>query len=191
MQALGTPAPSGRHDCDVVVIGGGPGGSATAAMLAKHGHDVVLIEKDAYPRDKTCGDGLTPRAVVALQQLGLYAEAAGETDGFAVQKGLRIHGGDMVWNLDWPETDRFPSYSLTCRREILDHRLAEYAQECGATIWSETKATEPLFGADQGHCTGVAFKSPNGEGELHANYVVAADGGSSRIKLVIFMDYAF
>ncbi|WP_336248975.1 geranylgeranyl reductase family protein [Stomatohabitans albus] len=183
MQPLGNPAPAGEHECDVVVVGGGPGGSATAAMLAKHGHHVILIEKERYPRDKTCGDGLTPRAVVALQQLGLYEEAAGEVDGFAIQKGLRIYGGDMVWNLPWPETDRFPSYSLTSRREILDYRLAEYAQECGATIWSETKVTEPVFGADPGHCTGVMFQSPNGAGQVRANYVVAADGGSSRIAV--------
>lgn len=183
MQPLGIPAPAGDHHCDVVVIGGGPGGSATAAMLAKAGHHVFLLEKDAYPRDKTCGDGLTPRAVVALEQLGLYEEAAGRVDGFVTQDGLRIYGGDMTWNLPWPETDRFPTYSLTCRREILDYRLAEYAKECGAQIFEQTKAVDPVFANDEDHCVGVTFSSPEGEGTIHAQYVVAADGGSSRIAV--------
>ena len=82
----------GRHDAtaDVVVVGAGPGGSAAAAYLAGAGLDVLLLEKAHFPRDKVCGDGLTPRAVRELAQLGVPTR---EEDGWIRNKGLRIGGG--------------------------------------------------------------------------------------------------
>ena len=59
------------HDADVIVIGAGPGGSATAYHLAKHGVRVLLLEKTEFPREKVCGDGLTPRAVRQLIRMGV------------------------------------------------------------------------------------------------------------------------
>ena len=81
---------------DVIVVGAGPGGSATAAYLANHGLDVALIEKATFPRDKICGDGLTPRAVKELIRLGI------DTTGWARTRGLRILGGGHTLTLDWP-----------------------------------------------------------------------------------------
>ena len=86
------PSPSGAggapvERADVIVVGAGPGGSATAAYLADHGLDVVLLEKSAFPRDKICGDGLTPRATKELISLGV------DTTGWQRTKGLRIKGG--------------------------------------------------------------------------------------------------
>jgi flavin-dependent dehydrogenase len=62
---------SSPHRHDVLVVGGGPGGAATGYWLARAGHDVVIVEKKDFPRDKTCGDGLTPRAVHQLADMGL------------------------------------------------------------------------------------------------------------------------
>jgi geranylgeranyl reductase family protein len=59
---------------DVVVVGAGPGGSATAHFLAQRGLDVLLVDKFAFPRDKTCGDGLTPRALRVLDSMGILGE---------------------------------------------------------------------------------------------------------------------
>ena len=56
---------------DAVIVGAGPGGSATAHFLARRGLDVLLVDKFAFPRDKTCGDGLTPRALRVLERMGL------------------------------------------------------------------------------------------------------------------------
>ena len=67
------PSPtSGSDRHDVLVIGGGPAGASTAHWLADAGHDVVVVEKKQFPREKTCGDGLTPRAVRQLDDMGLY-----------------------------------------------------------------------------------------------------------------------
>ena len=82
---------------DAVVVGAGPGGSAPAADLAQHGLDVVLLEKARFPRDKICGDGLTPRAVKELVSLGV------DTTGWQRTKGLRIKGGGHTLTLAWPE----------------------------------------------------------------------------------------
>src|SRR4051812_50076007 len=60
-----------RRACDVVVVGGGPAGSAAAATLARAGRDVVLLDKATFPRDKFCGDGLTTGALRVMEELGL------------------------------------------------------------------------------------------------------------------------
>ena len=61
-------------EVDVVVVGGGPSGAATAHYLASRGHSVLVCEKKTFPREKTCGDGLTPRAVKVLNEMGLGSE---------------------------------------------------------------------------------------------------------------------
>ena len=173
---------------DVVVVGAGPGGSATAAWLAKAGRDVVLLEKSAFPRDKICGDGLTPRAVRQLIELEVPTE---ETDGWARNKGLRIIGGGMRLQLDWPEVDSFPSYGMVRGREDLDEFLARHAERCGARLVERRNVTEPVLD-DSGRIVGVVAKVM-GEGgratgeriTYRAPVVVAADGVSSRLAVAM------
>ena len=124
------PSPSGAggapvERADVIVVGAGPGGSATAAYLADHGLDVVLLEKSAFPRDKICGDGLTPRATKELISLGV------DTTGWQRTKGLRIKGGGHTLQLDWPESDAFPGYGMVRTRAQLDETLARHAESRG------------------------------------------------------------
>jgi geranylgeranyl reductase family protein len=168
---------------DVVVVGAGPGGSTTAAHLAGLGHDVVLLEKEAFPRDKTCGDGLTPRVIKELLDLGLEREARGEVDGWAVQKGLRIHGGHTVMELPWPTLADWPGWGGTATRKVFDARLADLAVERGATLWQETTVTAPIVRTGAGgRIAGVRWRDPDGgEGEIRAPVVVAADGPSSKL----------
>lgn len=74
---------------DVIVVGGGPAGSATAHYLAQNGVDVLVLEKATFPRDKICGDGLTPRAVGELIRMGISLK---EEDGWVRNYGIRAYG---------------------------------------------------------------------------------------------------
>ncbi|MBV9951722.1 MAG: FAD-dependent oxidoreductase, partial [Acidimicrobiia bacterium] len=85
-----------RHD--VLVVGGGPAGASAAFWLAEAGHDVVVVEKKRFPREKTCGDGLTPRAVKQLTDMGL----AGRLEEFHRYDGLRAVAHGITLELEWP-----------------------------------------------------------------------------------------
>jgi len=85
-------------DTDVLIVGAGPAGSATAAWAARHGLDVTLVDAETFPRDKPCGDGLTPRAIAELDELGLSSWL----DGRARNQGLRAAGFGQELYLPWP-----------------------------------------------------------------------------------------
>ncbi|WP_277454326.1 geranylgeranyl reductase family protein [Janibacter sp. DB-40] len=180
------PAAGDGRTADAIVVGAGPGGSATAAWLAKAGKDVVLLEKSTFPRDKICGDGLTPRAVRQLINLGLPMS---ETDGWAHNKGLRIIGGGMTLQLDWPDVASFPGQGMVRARADLDEVLARHAAASGATLLEGRNVAEPILD-DQDRIIGVTAKvvdqrgRATGERETYyAPVVVAADGVSSRLSV--------
>jgi geranylgeranyl reductase family protein len=161
---------------DVVVVGGGPGGSATAYHLATGGARVLLVEKATYPRDKVCGDGLTPRAVAALDAMGLRDAHR----DWPRNVGLRMHGAGFDLELLWPEISGMPSFGLTCPRVDLDHLLARRAVEAGATLWQSTDVVRPLV--EHGVVTGAEL-ARDGEDPfaVRCQLLIAADGASSRI----------
>ena len=99
---------------DVAIIGGGPGGSATAIAAARAGLRVLLCEKAPYGRDKVCGDGLTPRAIAALNELHIDHSIAHRIDG------LRMIAGKKQRELAWPTTDRFPNHGGVWPRHRFD-----------------------------------------------------------------------
>ena len=170
---------AGSDDADVVVVGAGPGGAATAYWAAAAGLDVLLLDKASFPRDKVCGDGLTPRAVAELVRMGV---AIREDDGWIRNLGLRVHGGGHTIELPWPELSSYPSYGLARRRTGLDQLLVEHARAAGAKVLERTAVTGPLLDERTGRVVGVRAK---GEGDeelvLRAPLVVAADGVSSRL----------
>ena len=171
---------------DAVVVGAGPAGSAAAAFLADAGHDVILVEKDSFPRDKVCGDGLTPRAVKAMLSLGLDEEAEGRLPGWDRQEGLRMYGGGVVLDMPWPELDDFPSHSVTATRALFDHTLARHAVKRGAALWEETDVVGPVYLSDShNRVAGIRYRRDDGatEGVIRAPIVVVADGGSSRFAV--------
>jgi menaquinone-9 beta-reductase len=165
---------------DVVVAGAGPGGAAAAAHLADRGYDVVLLEKDRFPRDKVCGDGLTPRVVGELLELGMVDEAHGRVDGWATQKGLRIHGGSTVMELPWPKLGDWPGWGATATRKVFDEAVARRAQAGGAQLYEGITVTGPRWrDASQTRAAGVTWRDADGrEGEVRAPVVIAADGAS-------------
>ena len=129
-------------DTDVLVVGAGPCGSAAAYHLARHGVDVTVVEKAAFPREKVCGDGLTPRSVAAMLRMGIDPE---QEPGFEKVKGLRVYSRTATIELPWPELSSWPDYGLVMPRIDFDHLLAQQAEKAGARIMERTEATEPLM----------------------------------------------
>ena len=170
------------RDADVVVVGAGPAGSATAYHLARTGLDVALLEKTPFPREKVCGDGLTPRAVRSLVSMGIDTA---EEAGWLHNKGLRIIGGGMRLEIPWPELASYPSYGLVRPRTDFDDILARQAVKAGAVLHEETTVTGPVLDDRTGHITGVTTRGESGEVTYRAPVVVAADGNSSRLSLAM------
>jgi geranylgeranyl reductase family protein len=213
LQQAGAHVPAQRDDdADVIIVGAGPAGSTAAYYLAQAGLNVLLIEKSRFPRDKVCGDGLTPRAVKPLIAMGVDVS---EEAGWLRNKGLRVIGGGMRLELDWPELSSWPGYGLVRTRASLDEQLARRAQAAGAKLLEGTTVTGPLLDGN-GQIVGVettaeteeksktrsrSDNSERGGGATlppggatprtprgvtyRARVVVAADGNSSRLSVAM------
>ncbi|MEN3309457.1 MAG: menaquinone-9 beta-reductase [Micromonosporaceae bacterium] len=173
------------READVIVVGAGPGGSTTACHLARHGLDVLLLEKTEFPREKVCGDGLTPRAVKQLVRLGVDTTPE---NGWQRNRGLRVIGGGVRLELDWPDLASFPNYGLTRTRLDFDEMLANRAKEAGAQLLTSHNVTGPVLDGG-GRVVGVqaSVGEDKQPAEFRAPLVVAADGVSARFALSLGM----
>ncbi|MFT4010200.1 MAG: geranylgeranyl reductase family protein [Nocardioidaceae bacterium] len=179
-----------ERQADVIVVGAGPAGSATAYHLAAAGADVLLLEKAAFPRDKVCGDGLTPRAVKQLIGMGVDLDQP----GWQKNKGLRIRGGGHTIELPWPDLADYPPYGMVRARMDFDEILARHAQKAGARLYERTSVTGPVLDAS-GRVVGVTAKlleqvstgldRQKAEVTYRAPIVVAADGVSARLATAL------
>ncbi len=157
----------------VLVVGGGPGGASAAYWLARNGVEVHLVEKKRYPREKACGDGLTPRAIKQLLDMGF--DFAG-LDLHRVE-GLRAYAGDMKIELAWPEHSVYPNWGATMRRADLDGTVAGLAAAQGAVVEQGTTAMPVL---DNDRVTAVTLTNADGTRTVHPEFVIIADGSNSR-----------
>ena len=159
-------------DFDIIIIGGGPAGAATAIQAARGGASVAIFEKSSLGRDKVCGDGLTPRAIGALQDL--------EIDIKGVHKitGLRMIAGKTRRELEWPSGGTFPSYGAVWTRKELDSHLLETASQSGAKIFYNSEAL-PMFDGDQ--VIGVTC----GPDRWTSKLVVAASGAPGKVARML------
>ncbi|MGW1997277.1 geranylgeranyl reductase family protein [Embleya sp. NPDC001921] len=172
------------HEADVIVVGAGPAGSTTAYHLAKSGVSVILLEKTEFPREKVCGDGLTPRATKQLIAMGVDTSVEA---GWLPNKGLRILGGGMRLELDWPDLASYPAHGLVRKRADFDEILARQAASAGAKLYERANVTGPILDDRTGRIVGVNVRMNGSKEEtvFRAPIVVAADGNSTRLSLAM------
>ena len=120
---------------DVLVVGAGPAGSSAAVWASRMGYDVLLIDAEDFPRDKPCGDGLTPRAIAELHELGLD----GWLSNRARNWGLRANGFGQTLHLPWPG-GTLPNYGGAAPRLELDAAIRSVAIDSGARTESGLRA---------------------------------------------------
>jgi geranylgeranyl reductase family protein len=186
-----------EEEADVIVVGAGPAGSATAFYLAQAGLDVLLLDKATFPREKVCGDGFTPRGVRAILGMGITPD---ERDGWVPNKGLRVIGGGVRLEMLWPELSNYPGYGLVRTRLGFDETLARTAEKAGVRLLEGVNVTGPVLD-DEGRIVGVTARRQPAAAEAgaaaavktdidaqrtyRARLVVAADGNSSRLSLAM------
>jgi len=167
-----------RIETDVLIVGAGPGGSAAGYHLARHGVDVTIVERSTFPREKVCGDGLTPRGVAAMLNMGVDPD----DPGFERVQGLRVYSRDDTIELPWPELSTWPGYGLVRTRHDFDAILAERARKAGARLLEGTEAIEPTLvdGWVRGATVRPAEDREAAPTEVSARFTIAADGAASR-----------
>ncbi|MFC5731082.1 MULTISPECIES: geranylgeranyl reductase family protein [Nocardioides] len=160
---------------DVLVVGAGPAGSAAAAWAARLGRDVVLADAAVFPRDKTCGDGLTPRAIGELERLGLRDWVRAHT----VNQGLRAHGFGQTLHLPWPGGS-LPDWGSAVARTELDDHLRTTAIKAGASAIDGARAVDVRMDGDR--VAAVLFKDGR---EIACRQLIVADGVRSPLGKVL------
>lgn len=172
--------PTNRYD--VIVAGGGPGGAATAAFLARAGRKVALFEKEKFPRDKACGDAISGKSVRVLDQLGLLD--AVEKRPYAMANGVRFtspKGTELVVPFPKPKAvgvrkdqghlENHPGY--VARREVFDEVVFKEAKRSGAKVFQNQPVEKAIFD-ESGRAIGVRTK----DGKEHFADAIVGAGGS-------------
>ena len=136
-----------------------------------------MVERKRFPRDKTCGDGLTPRAVKQLIDMGLEDEIR----DYHWFRGLRAVAHGHTRELPWPDHPIFPPYGYVVRRSTLDAAVLDHARRAGALVWNGAEATEPILAGSLCRGLRVRERDSGRRSDVLASYVVVADGANSRV----------
>ena len=164
---------------DLIVIGAGPAGAAAAITGARGGATVKVFDKASYGRDKVCGDGLTPRAVGALNDLKIELDFGADGGAHRID-GLRMIAGRRTRELPWPDTSRFPAHGAVWPRRRLDAALMDAAAEAGAEVVWEAEAL-PVIDDASGRVTGVKALGTT----YSADMVVVATGAPGQVARML------
>lgn len=171
------------YETDVVVVGGGPGGSTLATLVAMRGHRVILLEKEKFPRYQI-GESLLPSTVHGICRL------SGVADELAKAGFTKKRGGTMRWGArpePWtfafsvsPKITGETSHAYQVERSKFDQILLDHARHTGVDVREQHSVTGVISDTDR--VRGVSYVDPDGnEGTIRARYVVDASGNKSRI----------
>lgn len=160
---------------DLLIIGAGPAGAAAAFHAARAGRDTLLIDMAQLPgRDKTCGDGLTPRAMLALREFGL------DFAGRPAIRGVKFHGHGGSATAPWPGRGAFPQRGSAISRREFDAALVGAAVRAGARVKGEIKALDAKL--DSNHVTSILASGPDGQQmEIQCRQLILAEGVRSGV----------
>ncbi len=161
-------------ETDVLVVGAGPAGSSAAAWAARNGQQVTVIDKEKFPRDKPCGDGLTPRAIKELTSLGLADWLSTKPKNI----GLRAAGFGQELLLPW-KSPSLPEWGSAVPRVELDNRILQVAKDSGATVHDGFAAEDVEI--ENGGISKVITKSAEEVVEYKVKNVIIADGVRSQL----------
>lgn len=176
MDSLQHPVLHSRKIWDAIVIGAGPAGSSAAFHLSSCGREVVVFERERFPRDKSCGDGLTPHCLKLLHEMGVLQHLPEAQRISGVRVFMKGRGArDFLY----PDTRNPDRHGLVVPRKILDHAICRAAVDAGATLQEGTAVTGLL--SENGRITGIEAKDAEGRVlSLRSRIVIAADGAISR-----------
>lgn len=154
------------------MIGAGPSGSSAAAWAARAGHEVLVVDGREFPRDKACGDGLTPRAMAELHRLGL----GDWLNGRIGHHGLRLSGFGHEVDVRWPGPS-FPAVSSAVPRTEFDDRVRRVAESCGASMLLGSKAVDVVRDSS-GRVRDVVLADGR---RVSCRWLIVADGARSTL----------
>jgi menaquinone-9 beta-reductase len=174
---MGVSVQSAVDSCQVLVVGAGPAGSAAAAWLARGGFDVVLADAEVFPRDKPCGDGLTPRAIAELRRLGLGERVTTTAPNW----GLRAAGFGQELYLPWPGGS-LPRYGAAVRRTELDDVIRSAAVKAGARPFVGRAVSVERHGD---RIAAVNFGPRDEVQSVQCEHLVVADGAKSQLGRIL------
>lgn len=161
---------------DVAIVGSGPAGSAAATVLARAGRTVLLLDREAFPRPKACGDLIGPRALGAMQQIGLAPESLGAAF-FPLARSLMGAPGGRTIAVRFPDRGGAQRYGMVAR-ETLDDTLRRHAVASGAE--QQTMLVRELRIAP-GRPATLSGEQDGQTRSIEARLVIGADGASSLV----------
>lgn len=171
------PRPAVPTAVDVVVVGAGPTGAAAAAHAADAGLSVLLIDGQSFPRDKTCGDGLTPRAIAELGRLGIAGDVLARTRN----RGLKLHGFGGSVTAPWPGSGAFPAMGSAVPRAIFDAMLVDHAVSRGAMLLDGRPVTGVVRGPGRSVSAVTVSLDDGSAHHIACRWALIADGVRSPV----------
>jgi geranylgeranyl reductase family protein len=166
---------------DVIVVGAGPGGSSAANFLARQGISTLLLDKSRFPRDKVCGDGMTPQAVYWLDRLGCAEDVLAQTEG-CIKSADIIINKELVLTGGYPGDTIYPDFAILLDRRRFDNTLLEHAIARGAQFQDKTVVRDIAYGDG---CVRVLAERDREPAEYQARIVIGADGVTSAVSRAI------